>query len=427
MTTLEDRLAALADDAPQAEVSPGLWERGLRLHRRRRRGTVAVAAAALVALSALGVASWRLADVDPAPAAPGDGLPLPDEFFNPSEFLPGTADDGPIGPLVGIVGAERAGSEFPGLAGVSTTGEYRFLDLPSYAIDATYGFPVSALSADGRRVAYWYGDDASVDGVAVYDTTSGHVDRLPIESDYGLAIEALLWSGDQLWFDVWRNDDATGNSSTGVGSRVWDLGTGDVIERSGLTDLEEAAPFGDGLVSSSARRLRFFEPTSARLSRVVRMDRSVQGSAAFAADGVRFAAIEDNAGPGVSGDAPAAILTGRLRGDGDVRMTAVPGVEANELLAWRDASHVVVLTYNDNDPFYYSVDVRTGEAERLSAPSPINWWPGVGVALDAWAGPVFDAPEPPSPMNPRLRAGLGLAIVVAAGLGLLVWRRRVRP
>ena len=33
MTTLEDRLAALADDAPLAEASPGLWERGLRLHR----------------------------------------------------------------------------------------------------------------------------------------------------------------------------------------------------------------------------------------------------------------------------------------------------------------------------------------------------------------------------------------------------------
>ena len=148
MTTLEDRLADLADDAPAGEATPGLWERGLSLHRRRRRGTIAIAAAAVVALSVLGVASWRMADADPAPAEPGSDLRLPDRFFTPSKWLPGTDDEGPIGPLVAVAATERAGAAY-GMAAVSTTGEYRFLDLPSRAVDNTGGSAEVSLSADG--------------------------------------------------------------------------------------------------------------------------------------------------------------------------------------------------------------------------------------------------------------------------------------
>ena len=178
---------------------------GLRLHRRRRRGTVAIAAAAVVALSALGVASWRLADVDVAPAQPGGGLQLPDQFFTPSRWLPGTDDEGPIGPLAAVAGAERPAST-NGLVGVSATGEYRFLDLPSRAEDDSFGTNDVAISADGSRVGYWYeGADATVEGVAVYDTVTGRVDRLAIDSDHGLQMESLVWSGDRLWFEVYRN------------------------------------------------------------------------------------------------------------------------------------------------------------------------------------------------------------------------------
>src|SRR4051812_8665492 len=108
MTTLHDRLADLADDAPPGGPAPDLWERGRRYHRQRRVGTLAIAGAACVALVAIAGLSWQQSGGLPEPAAPPSvERALPDRLWTPSPWLPGTDEAGPLGPLAAVVGADR--------------------------------------------------------------------------------------------------------------------------------------------------------------------------------------------------------------------------------------------------------------------------------------------------------------------------------
>lgn len=97
MTTLHDRLAALADDVPVGPADPDLWERGRRLHHKRRVGTAIIVAACFLLLAGLGALDWRVTSslIDPAS---GEGeIGIPDRFHQPSKWLPGTNGE-PFGP-----------------------------------------------------------------------------------------------------------------------------------------------------------------------------------------------------------------------------------------------------------------------------------------------------------------------------------------
>ena len=68
MTDLHERLERLAGDAPY-DARPGeLWQRGKRLHRVRRTGTLAILVATGAFMSAMGALNWLSAS-SPTPAA----------------------------------------------------------------------------------------------------------------------------------------------------------------------------------------------------------------------------------------------------------------------------------------------------------------------------------------------------------------------
>ena len=201
MTTLHDRLADLADEAPASLPDPGLWDRGRRYHRRRRAGTLAVLGVAVLVLALLGgIGRHRAAPpVQPATGSVG----LPDRVWNPSPWLPTT--DRP-GQLIAVTGAQRGSwtGMHPGVVGISaTTGEYAFLDLPDAELDVS---ETPVLSPDGRRVAYWLtGETAGtpntsrgpITGVAVLDTGTGDVSRHWIRTAHGLMPDFLAWADDE--------------------------------------------------------------------------------------------------------------------------------------------------------------------------------------------------------------------------------------
>jgi hypothetical protein len=134
MSTLHDRLAELADDAPAAGQLPGdLWQRGRRIARVRRAGTAVVVLAACVALVIVWAGAWSRARTSVEPAEPGTTAAIPATLYAPSRWLPGTSGH-PIGPLAGVLEAVRGRNVGLAPVGISAlTGEYRFLDLPGSA------------------------------------------------------------------------------------------------------------------------------------------------------------------------------------------------------------------------------------------------------------------------------------------------------
>ncbi|HEX3931544.1 MAG TPA: hypothetical protein VHW64_12630 [Nocardioides sp.] len=124
----------------------------------------------------------------------------PDEFFDPSRWLPAFA--WPPGPLVALVPARHASLRHttPGLVGVTAaSGQYVFLDLPANAVTTSGADELAppALSPDGRHLAFWTTGrpsgtpnahlvGATITGVAVCDTTTGAVVSSPLQTVHGL-------------------------------------------------------------------------------------------------------------------------------------------------------------------------------------------------------------------------------------------------
>src|SRR4051794_28700803 len=118
MTTLHDRLADLAEDAPSGGPAPELWDRGRRYQRRRRTGGGVIAVVVALALAALGGLDWWRARPEPMPAS---GTPaLPTKIWMPGKWLPGTDDAGPLGQLAAVQVATRGTwtGDTDGVAGV---------------------------------------------------------------------------------------------------------------------------------------------------------------------------------------------------------------------------------------------------------------------------------------------------------------------
>lgn len=420
MTTLEDRLAALADDAPVLASEPGLWERGLSLHRRRRRGTVAIVAVVVLALGALGTAS-SLRSRPALPAAPSQGMMLPDRFYDPSERLPSTADEGPLGPLSAVVLNPTR------VAGVAaTTGEYRYLELPGVTgPEGLLGPDGFSLSADGERLAYWLMDDGAVEAIAVYDTKSGDIERYDIASPHGLLPFGMVWAGDVLWFSYGFFDTAEQSSTHGSATVAWDPESGDDRTWSGARqpELGNATGSSRALVEIVGRQVTFWTMGEGR-GASFRTTRLVEGEAFLNHGGDRLAGVADPDGSGASDTVNRPILLLSRGRAGQLAAEPVMGFQGFALLGWRDDDHVVAQALRS--PGYWMVDVETGDAEQIvegdeSVPLTVE------VAQDAWAAPIFEAPEPPHPLSPWLVwGGSGVALLLGA-LVLVWWRRRVRP
>lgn len=441
MTTLHDRLADLADEAPASLPTPGLWDRGRRYHRRRRTGTLAVLGVAVLALVLLGGTTWHRSapPVEPATGSVG----LPDRVWTPSPWLPSTARPGR---LVAVTGAERGSwtGTSPGVVGISaTTGEYAFLDLPGAELDVSES-PV--LSPDGRHVAYWLtGETAGtpntasgpVTGVAVLDTGTGDVSRQWIRTAHGLSPDFLAWAdSDTVVFSAGQivgGDDASDmdQSSARFGTVTsWSLGSeaqpvsgvepgasllgaahGRVVVDTAFSRPGRAYRLID-LEHPSRRRFVDFPESSGRLSQLQFV--------ALDATGRRVALVPGNRNPN------------RVHAGPLDELRKVPNThDTYGVVDWMDPDTIVTMRRARDraeiGSALYRVSVSTGESRELVRFPPMTYGGGWQFATDLLDAPSAHAEAPPRPLDPRWTTGLAVATVLAAAGGVVLWRRRVQP
>jgi hypothetical protein len=464
-------MAAEVEAAPEVDGGD-LWARG-RARMRRRRALGAAVVAGLVVIVAL-AGLLVPAPVVVMPAGTPHGPALPKNIYTPSRWLAGTDGKGPLGTLAVLGRSEgRHGDQAFGIS--ATTGEYRFLDLPDRVRDTEV-----ALSPSGRYVAYWITGrvrhdefpaangtnvggpvEDPVAGIGVYDTVDGSVVRHHVASDYGLTSDvdenSLLWLDRDTVMVTFAFMIGSETSSAADAYR-WHVATG-AFER----------------VGGDRNRLRKL---------FVLPDHSLVGEVVNATNGglMTYESLTDDlgpAGPTVSvpygtydnysrfGDI--VVVTG-YEGDGGIQrlrtgvigtdsrvadLTPVGTIVITELLGWRSAHSVLVAAVQGErvddtsatDPLMgedsglemasgdggsgpdwglYEVDLVSQKVHRLGAAGDLGQH--ITVAQDLLTSPMVAGPEPPHPLDPRLRnAGIAAGLIALGGVAfVLVRRRRLR-
>ncbi len=442
MTRLHDRLVDLADLGVPSPAAPPhepatAWQRGASFRRRRRLGTAAIAVVSLVMLVGLGGSAFVRADSTIEPAGSQGPAGLPDRFYAPSPWLAGTAEEGPLGQVAVLMTADRGTwtgtEERVPIAISATTGEYRFLDLPDRAEGGE-------LSPDGTRVAYWTtgpvtgtantqsGQALVVDGLAVHDTVTGETTRAPIESEHGLSAGDLMWAdAETLLVDYSRYTVGDEAADTPLGSgrgtiepwTVWSVTDEGLVREEALADRDEVYAAADGRVLLDRHVLDLASGTRTRID----YDVPLLDVTAVDGSGTRIAL------PGTGGRNNRTPSRIQVTGVDGVTTVVPDSTRTYAVMGWADEQRVVVQTKPRSSGIeglrLDLVDVRDGSRERLLTTY------GVGsntfdLATDLLASPTVEAVEPPSPLDPRLVTGGLVSIVLAAGVGLVVWRRRVR-
>lgn len=431
MTSLHDRLADLAEDAPAGAPTPDLWAAGLRRGRRVRAAAVAAAVVALVA--AVGLGSWltgpQRQELVPADVPFGD-LHLPRTVHEPSPWADGTAEVGAPGPLAAVSLAMR--NEAEGIWGVregnapygvsAVDGSVVFLDLPDTDYADLGGYALT-LSPDGTKVGYTrFGEGNQVDGFAVYDTLTGDtrmLDDPQAELIRGMDFFDIRFSGDSRYLQT--NYSRSGSN----GSRddqlvVWDVATGEPVEAegTGFYFLPGLGTAPSGVVWSRGRTTFRFDPATGETTTERSPVEVVEAS--YGPGGQRVAVIAF----GEKQADPWRLFTGP-RAD-DLHEVAT-GLVPDTLIGWRDPHHVVLQELPGGRA--QVVDLRSGESvtERLKVKGNGMMLPS--LAADLWANDLVDGVPPPAADDPRgpwrvggVGVGAGLVLLVAG----LLWRRRVR-
>lgn len=439
-TDVVDRLERLAAQAPAGDVDPdALWAQG----RRRQRVRAGIVGAVLVVVALLGTATTpllieRAQQVEPA--ASEDRMVLPDVLRQPGgwepafETIPRRLSAVGVGTKAGLWSSRNA------WWGVSAaTGESRFLDLPAAAVD---GGGEPALSADGRRLAYWVsgevdgvpivagqvGEDLEpVVGIAVLDLETGERQVWEVASEHGLSVNGAAWAGDVLWWSAGpvREDKESGAIIGTSELHMWDLSTGDRSDPGGGRPwLGQVGGAPGGFVEQRGDRqvtrvVGLGRPTTLRITLP---DGTPEAAdiiePTMSTDGSRIASLlMPNAG--VFDGSPMVVLVGAVT-DRDVELSPLDGVEGEAIAGWRSPTEVVLLGLEESHPSRAlrasTVDVGTGERTPL-----LEYRGNVPlVAADAWTAEVVPAPDAPFAPDPRL---VGLGLLVAA---LALWRAGTR-
>lgn len=445
-----DRLERLAAQAPTGGVDPAqLWTRG----RRRRRVRTGVVGAALVVVALVGATAapllvQRAQQVEPAGV--DDRMVLPDVVRQPGAWEP--AFETIPTQLTAVGTGARGGlwSSRNAWWGVSgATGESRFLDLPGAAVDVG-GEP--ALSADGRRLAYWvtgevggrpislggHGSEVPpVVGVAVLDLATGEREVWEVASEHGLHVNGLAWAGDVLWWSAGPvREDASGAIVGTRGLHAWDLSTGARSDPGGgrpwLAQVGDA-PGGfveQGLDRRVTRVVGGGAPTTLRIELPAGTPEAAGIiEPAMSTDGARIASLLVPI-VGHADGAPRSVLVGDASTQ-TVALAPVGDAAAQVILGWRSPTDLVVGGFDDEEEGrpqrvtrVWSLDVTTGARAALldfSGNTP-------RMAADAWTVEVVPAPQAPFAPDPRV-VGLGALVVLVFGVSLWrdVRRRRGRP
>jgi len=441
MPTLQERFADLAEDAPVSPTPPRIWDEGRRRARRRRIGTAVVAVATLVALATVGgLAAHR---ASPPRYAGSDSTPaLPSRIYHPSPWLSGWGDR-PPGQLSMLIPGKRGG--WPhyhwGTVGVSaTTGAYHYLDIPGC-------LSVDGLSPDGKHVSCFAGTVTGgrevITGVAIYDTVTGHVDRW-VSPSGKLALNTVTWNGND---SVTLRADGT--------SYLWRIGRAAPRPiRTHLTFRVGTAGTA-GLYTSGRDGFFYLDPARHRREQHITLRRraSTITPASVSPSGRRIAVthpthtegfVPASSGPTPNGSTRTAASIGVQVGDvarsgGPVRLRQVPAdLQWPQIVGWADEQHLLVVNQvsplgstGAGDPrgryALDRVDVVSGQVVQVAAMSDQQSSQGAVFASSLLGDPTRDFPAPPHPLNQRLEAGLVVGLLLLGGIGLVLWRRHVRP
>lgn len=438
MTTLHDRLAELAEDAPPGGPVPDLWVRGRRYRRRQRVGALGIALTAVVALVAIAGLDWQRSAPEPTPA--GGPAGLPDQVWSPSPWLPSAERPGQ---LVAVTAARQGGwfGDRAAVVGLSaTSGAYAFLDLP----DADLEDGGVALAPDGSHLAYWLtgrtrdkpnSASGPITGVAVFDPETGGTTRHWIPTDHGLQPDFLAWAdSDTVVFSAGQirggDDDSDMDQALSSFGTVtsWPLG-GEPQPVPGVGAGESLLGAGHGRIllddrsSGGDRRYRLVDLADPRKVRDLDLRPSsiTIGTLRFVAvdaSGRRVASVPGNRNPSTVHAGPSG------------RTTPVPGTESTfGVVDWLDARTIVTLRRTDRSRSagngLYRVAIGTGESEQLVRFPAATYGGSWQFATDLLGAPSIDGVRPPAPMDPRVTAGLSIGVCLAAA-ALVLWRRRAR-
>ena len=421
---LNELLEELAREAPTGGAPPDqLWRRGRRVARTQRLGTIAIAAVACLLLIALGSVTWQQRAVEVPPADGEIDSYLPSRFHPPSPRLPGTGSVGPMGTLIATYAVPRKGwfGSSDGLVGVSAdTGVYAFLDLPHAALTVLLE---SALAPDGRHVAYWTtgtvpdpvrdADEEPVNGYAVYDTVTGKVVAQRPSTERGLGYSELIWfDSTHLGVEFGQMQDCC--SSADSQSLVFDLTSG----RTTSIDIRLASASTNAvgsLVAGNDNSVVVEADGSTTPAYVPQTAGQINGSqfVALSPDAKRIAAIFGNGLPG-----PVHVKDI----DTNVNGERIPGSYVG-VICWLDETHLAALQSHGEGPRVdlVAVDIEDGSTEMLS-----EYVDHADLALKLIGSPVKTQPAPPYPGSPWRPTIAAVVTIVAAGCGILVWRRRAQ-
>jgi hypothetical protein len=451
MSDLGTALRELAERQPSvaADDAGVLWARGRRRIRRRRAIGAAVAA---VVLAAVGLGTVLVPDpVVVMPAGPVHAPGYPDQVYRPSRWLASTDDKGPLGQLAVIAPAQHGGDI--AMFGVSaTTGEYRFLDLP----DWVRGSKV-ALAPDGRHVAYWmtghttgkpypdpmlagFGQAGVIAGVALYDTTNGHVQRTKLTTVHGMQDEPLVWvDSTTVYFGDWQLD----NSHAASRSRWLSVAVGR-SEPAEILDSQAAVMEGhrnaDGsflVPDVNARRWTSVQPAGPTGAApggspgTIRLPATLPiGVAAYYTYASRAGANRVVVGVNDTPSLVNPLMVGDVAADGTVHGLEYVGDRLQNVvvLGWHDDRTLLAYgTTRKQDTILAAVDVEHGTATTLSRFTEAGWGDQLVPALDVLRGDVVTGMKPPNPPDPRWRtSGFVVGGLLLAGAATWIVRRRRR-
>lgn len=444
--TLHDQLERLAERAEPAAGPTGgeLWDRGTRHRRRMRRGTAAIAAGTLLGVAVLAGVSIGRAGPAPEPVPADAPAGLPSQLWEPSPWLPGSAEVGPPGQVVTVIEDRPrqswTGSTYGVVAVSAATGDYRFLDLPDLAL-GDFAARV-ALSPDGRHLAYWTAGtpsdnpntstmsaDRAITGLAVFDTDSGATRTHTVPTQHGLYPDTLAWAGPDTLVATYLQFQVGGREGFAAGGDtwIWDV-RAEAPERATEPTLSTGSwgvPSNGRVLLTGRRNDRVLDGATLEVLATTRRVSHLESAIALSPDGTRLAGLWSRR-PNVS-RLPSPVAVAPI----DDPAAAAPvraGLKTYTVEGWTDDDHVAAVGDGGPDRFHSALlEVNVGDGSTRELTTLPNGVGRVQWATDLLGSPVVDRPAPPRPLDPRwVTAGL-LAMVVAGPLALWGWRRRVRP
>lgn len=310
-------------------------------------------------------------------------------------------------------------------------GSASWIHLPGLSIEQ-WGFVGGFdVSPDGQwigwvrpqRSARTGGAAGRVAGWAVMNTTTGEVRRL---EDPGFpwvrgTMADLEFSGDSRYLltSYETPDRPEVARSRGHQLVAWDVedGSPTVIEQPGHYWLPNLGSAPTGVVWARGHGVFRVDPVTGE-RRAVTVPQNVV-TASWGPDDTSFAYIGR---PSIRSRAPWRLYVGRDVAEAPGHAVDLPSnVSPNQVLGWRDATHVVVGHHRST---VHVVDVTTGDVERVDMAGQGDQVNAPYLAGALWQQPLVTPVKPEGTTDPRRPWRWGAAGVVVAAVGALLVRRR---